>query len=118
MYENPSIRLTEIAWEIVPLIEGKATYDVPADTVTILDLYVTANGVSRPLFPFSGDDYADLDVPNQRGVPTLFCFDRSIVPIFTLWPVPDADNTYTVRYCRIRDRKIAQGDNAELRHMN
>ena len=120
-WANDGVLLWTVDLQTVPLTAGTGTYAVPANTVMMLDLYISANGVfNRLLFPFSRTDFASLAVPNQQGFPTSFWFDRLVAPTFTLWPVPDANNTYTVNYYRyrqIQDANIAQGGNAELQFL-
>ena len=75
-----------------PLTAGAPTYGLPTNTITILDLYITANGQNRLIMPFSRTDYASLAEPLQQGFPTSFWFDRALIPTVTL--------------CRITTRRI------------
>ena len=81
-----------------PLTAGAPTYGLPTNTITILDLYITANGQNRLIMPFSRTDYASLAEPLQQGFPTSFWFDRALTPTVTLWPVPDNNTTYSMSY--------------------
>jgi hypothetical protein len=81
-----------------PLTAGAPTYGLPTNTITILDLYITANGQNRLIMPFSRTDYASLAEPLQQGFPTSFWFDRALIPTVTLWPVPDNNTTYSMSY--------------------
>src|SRR5215472_6867364 len=57
-----------------PLTAGQPTYAIPTNTVSILDVYISPNGVNggsnRLILPFSRTDYASLANPNQPGFPT------------------------------------------------
>jgi hypothetical protein len=106
--------------QTINLISGTATYNVPANTIMILDLYVTPTGGSnRLLLPFSRTDYASLATPLQQGFPTSFFFLRTVNPTITFWPTPDSANTYVVtywRYRQIQDAVPGQGGNADLQY--
>lgn len=100
---------------------GVATYDVPTNTVMVLDLYVSPNGATsgqnRLIMPFSRTDFASLADPASEGFPTSFFYLRTNSPTLTFWPVPDNNATYQVtywRYRQIQDADPAQGGNAEL----
>lgn len=111
-----------ITWWTVDLVTqaitaGTATYDVPANVITVLDLYINNGTSNRLIFPFSRTDYASIAVPTQQGFPTTFWFDRALSPTITLWPVPDSSATYTMSYYVYRqtqDATIRQGGNAAI----
>lgn len=103
---------------------GQASYSVPANTVMVLDLYVSPNngqsGQNRLIMPFSRTDYASLANPSETGFPTSFFFLRTVTPTLTFWPVPDNSTTYQCsywRYRQIQDAEPAQGGNAELQFL-
>jgi hypothetical protein len=81
-----------------PLTQGTATYTVPANAITLLDVYVNNGSMNRLLFQFSRTDFASLSVPGQQGFPTSFWQDRLLTQTMTLWPVPDGNATYTMYY--------------------
>lgn len=85
-----------------PLTAGQPTYALPTNTVSVLDVYISPNGVNggsnRLILPFSRTDYASLATPNQLGFPTSFWYDRALAPTLTLWPVPDNANNYVMSY--------------------
>ena len=101
----------------VPLVAGQATYTVPANIVSVLDLYINNGSQNRLIFPFSRTDYASLAVPSQTGFPTTFWWNRLIPPTITLWPVPDTNATYTMSYyayTQMQDATFRQGGNANI----
>lgn len=100
-----------------PLTTGTATYDVPTNVVSVLDVYINNGSSNRLIFPFSRTDYASLATPNQQGFPTVFWWDRTLASTITLWPVPDNTSTYTMSYYVYRqteDASIRQGGNAAV----
>jgi hypothetical protein len=95
-----------------PLTQGVATYSVPANVVTVLDLYINNGSSNRLITSFSRTDYASLSEPSETGFPTSYWFDRLLASTITLWPVPDNANTYTMgyyAYTQIQDSVIRQG---------
>jgi hypothetical protein len=108
-------------WTVIqvsqPLTQGQATWYVPANAITVLDVYINNGSSNRLLFPLSRTDYASLAVQTQQGFPTSFWHDRTIPSTLTLWPVPDGNATYTMNYyiyTQIQDANIAQGGNAQV----
>lgn len=98
-----------------PLIQGTATYNVLANTIMILAPYVDTGtpAVSRIITPLSITDYAAMPDKTQQGAPTSFWFNRQINPTITLWPVPDGNGPYTLKYYRYRQMQDANLQNAE-----
>lgn len=106
-----------ITWWTVDLIsqgltQGVATYTIPANVVSVLDLYVSNGSSNRLIFPFSRTDYASLATPTQQGFPTTFWYDRALAPTITLWPVPDGNTTYTMSYYAYKQTQDATLGNA------
>ncbi len=81
-----------------PLTQGIATYTVPENAITVLDVYINNGSSNRILFGFSRTDYASLANPAEQGFPTVFWQDRLLTQTLTLWPVPDNAATYTMYY--------------------
>jgi hypothetical protein len=91
----------------VPLVQGTATYAVDANTVVMLDAYVTIDdGVSAPIdriiLPVSRTEYASYPNKEQQGFTTVFWFDRLLSPTVTLYPVPDGTSAQYLKYYRVR----------------
>ena len=100
-----------------PLTQGVGTYTVPANAVTVLDVYVNNGSSSRILAGFSRTDYASLSNPSQQGFPTVFWQDRLLIQTLTLWPIPDGDATYTLYYyiyTQTQDAVPQQGGNVAI----
>lgn len=102
--------------QVVPLVQGQATYTVPPNTVMMLDVYVsTPNGdgttSDRVITPWSRTEYASAPDKAQQGSPTVFWYDRLIAQTFTLWPVPDGMEP-TLSYYRFSQVQDAVSTNA------
>ena len=123
-FVNQGVLLWKQDLQTFTMVEGVATYTVPADTVMVLDLYVSPNngqsGQNRLILPFSRTDYASLANPTDQGFPTSFFYLRTVNPTLTFWPVPDNNTTYQCsywRYFQIQDAEPADGGNAELQYL-
>lgn len=116
-WSNRGVNLWEVDVQTVPLSQGVTTYNVPANTIMMLDAYIsTGSGQSqfdRVIMPISRTEYAYTPNKNQQAPPTVFWFDRLINPTVTLWPVPDQDSTYTLRYYRVKQIQDANYDNGQ-----
>ena len=101
-----------------PLTAGVQVYTVPANAITVLDVYVAPTGGSnRLLFPFSRTDFASLGNPTTPGFPTSFWQNRLLTQTLTLWPVPDNNTNYTMYYyiqTQPQDAVLRQGGNAAI----
>lgn len=121
-WANRGVNLWQVDLQTVTLVEGQATYDVPASTVVILDAYVTIDDGSAPaqdriILPISRSEYASYANKTQQGFPTTFWFDRLLSPTITLWQVPDGNSPQTLNYYRLRqaqDANFANGQNVEV----
>jgi hypothetical protein len=119
-WANDGLILWTVDQQTITLVQGTSTYDVPTNTVMILDLYIVINnGNNRLILPFSRTDYASLANPQQQGVPTSFWFNRVLAPTVTFWPVPDGNETSAIyyRYRQVQDADPRQGGNAEIPYL-
>lgn len=114
------VNLWAVDLQTVPLVQGTATYSMPADTVVMLDSYVTtgtgATANNRILLPISRSEYATYPNPSQQGFPTVVWMDRLLAPTFTLWQVPDG-NQVSFSYYRMRqiqDATLSGGTQLEI----
>jgi len=116
-WSNRGVNLWEVDVQTVVLSQGITTYNVPSNTIMILDAYIsTGSGQSqfdRVIMPISRSEYSQTPNKNQQAPPTVFWFDRLINPTVTLWPVPDQDSQYTLRYYRVKQIQDANYDNAQ-----
>ncbi len=103
------------------LVAGTATYTLNANTIQIVQAYITAgtgsSAYDRVIGPMSTADYTALAQKDQQGFPTTFWFDRQITPQITLWPVPDDSQPYVLklrRWRQLQDTTIAGGVQPEI----
>lgn len=109
--------LWEVSLQTTPLVQGTDTYTLPDRTVMILDLYISVDGIDRYIMPVSRTEYASYPNKAQQGFPTVYWFDRLISPTVTLWPVPDGNATYTMKFYTVRqtqDAVLSEGQTVEI----
>lgn len=119
-WSSQGVDLWAVDLQTVTLVQGTSTYSVPADTVVILDGYVSIdNGTSvidRYILPISRTEYASYPNKEQQGWPTTYWLDRLLSPTVTLWPVPDGQQS-SFSYYRLRqsqDAAFTSGQQVEL----
>jgi len=105
----------------VTLVEGTATYTLPARLIAIQAAYITTSngGVSsdRIMWPLSTFEYAALPSKTTEGVPTSYWLNMQITPQISFWPVPDANATYTLNLRMVRqiqDVSLPGGANLDM----
>ena len=119
-FNNQQPNLWTVDLQLFPLVQGTATYAIPAETTMILDLFIrySANPtVDRYLLPVSRTEYAAIANKSLQGFPSQFWFDRLVSPTITFYPVPDGAYTYNVMYYRVRqiqDAQVTNGLNVEV----
>lgn len=103
------------------LVEGTATYTLPASTIAIQACYLTtASGGSstdRIMWPYSVFEYSAIPDKTQEGPPTAYWYNRLSTPEITMWPVPDGNATYTLNLRtvnQIEDVSLKSGANLDL----
>ena len=112
---NLQPNLWTVDQQALPLLQGVATYTVPAETVMILDAFVrygSDNAIDRTIYPISRSVYSTYPNKFIQAFPTVFWFDRLISPTITIWQVPDANGPYTLFYYRVRQIQDADYANA------
>jgi hypothetical protein len=114
---NRGINLWTVEQSSIPLVAGTATYNLPLDTVDLLDHVVrtgsTTTQVDINISRISVSTYANIPNKNATGRPLQVYIDRQsgatgptptstvAYPTITVWPVPD-NATYTFQYWRLR----------------
>ena len=103
-WSSEGVNLWQVDLVTVPLVQGQATYPVDANTIVMLDTYITTvsggAATDRIILPVSRTEYASYPNKAQQGFPTTFWFDRLLSPTVTLWPVPDGSQTF-LKYYRL-----------------
>lgn len=83
------------------LTQGVAQYALPATTLMVTLAWRELNaGVATAqtdiiMGPLSATEYKSITNKTFQGPPNSYWYDRQITPVMNLWPVPDANNTYT-----------------------
>lgn len=115
-WSNRGINLWTIEQGSQVLTPGTATYTLPADTVDLLEHVVrTGAGVASTqadltITRISVSTYATIPNKLQQARPIQIYIDRkTAAPTFTVWPTPDASQTYTLVYWRLRRTQDAGG---------
>jgi hypothetical protein len=124
-WANQGVNLWTVDLQTVALVQGQTTYNVPSNTVVMLDAYVTIdNGQSDPIdriiLPISRTEYASYPNKEQQGFTTTFWFDRLLAPTVTLWPVPDGTSAQFLKYYRVRqiqDSNLQNGEQVEIPYL-
>lgn len=121
---NMGPNLWTVVLQSIPLVQGQASYSLPAETVMVTDAYIrTGSGQStndRMIFPISRTEYAAIANKNDQAVPNQFWFDRLISPTITFYQVPDGNGPYTCYYYQLRqiqDALLPNGLNVEVPYL-
>ena len=107
-WANRGINLWTIDSGTINLVPGTATYVLPADTVDLIDHVIrtgagnTSTQADLTCTRISSSTYATLPNKLSQARPLQIWIQRLEAPQFTLWPVPDASQTYQIVYWRLR----------------
>lgn len=123
-WSNRGVNLWKVEPISITLVDGTATYDVPARVVMILDAYLTLNDglttqTDRYITPISRTDYASYAAKFTAGPPTTYWFDRQISPTITTWPVVDSSD-YVLNYyacVQVQDAALTGGQTPDIPYL-
>jgi hypothetical protein len=115
-WANRGINLWTIEQGSQVLTSGTGTYNIPVDTVDLIEHVIRtgtgSNQTDIDITRISVSTYASIPNKTATGRPIQIYIDRktgttnssSVVqyPTFTVWPVPDNSQTYTLVYWRLR----------------
>jgi len=106
-WANRGINLWTIEEGSVTLIPGQSTYDIPADTIDLMDMVVrTGTGQNQTdinISRIAEPTYATIPNKNVQGRPIQVWIQRlRDNPKITIWPTPDQSQPYTFVYWRLR----------------
>lgn len=114
-WANRGINLWTIEQGTIPLVQGQIVYDLPADTIDLLDQVVrTGTGQNQTdinITRISESTYITIPNKNARGRPIQIWINRQSgaaypsgtkFPQVNVWPSPDQSNFYTLFYYRLR----------------
>jgi hypothetical protein len=92
----------------IPLVAGQATYELPTDTVDLLEHVIRTGAGSAStqadltITRISVSTYATIPNKLQQARPIQVWIERLNTPRFTVWPVPDNTQPYVFVYWRLR----------------
>jgi hypothetical protein len=107
-WANRGINMWTIEQGSIPLVAGTATYNLPTDTVDLIEHVIrtgTGNASTQAdltISRISVSTYATIPNKLQQARPIQLYIDRQIQPTVTVWPVPDNSQPYTLIYWRLR----------------
>jgi hypothetical protein len=113
---NLQPNLWTIDLQTIALIPNTPSYACPADTIMVLDAYITLSSggaaQNRIMTSVGRSEYAAYPQPLQQGTPSVYWFDRVLPPTLTFYLNPDASTSYSVSYYRARQLQDAVVDNS------
>ena len=120
-WQNRGINLWTIDEGTVSLTQGVGQYDLPADTIDLLEQVVrTGSGTTQQdltISRISVSTYASIPNKTNTGRPIQLWIERlRDNPRINVWPVPESDD-YTLVYWRLRRVQDA-GSGAQTADMN
>lgn len=124
-WANRGINLWTIEQGEIPLVQGQIVYDLPVDTIDLLD-HVTRTGSGQNqqdlnINRISESTYSTIPNKNATGRPIQVWINRQSgatypgtpntvnYPTINVWPAPDQSNYYTFVYWRMRRIQDAGG---------
>jgi hypothetical protein len=113
-WSSDGVNLWQVDLQTIKLTQGCATYQVPDNTIVMLDAYYTIQSgtteIDRIMTPVSRSEYAAYPNKQNQGAPTVFWFDRLLAPTVTLWPVPNGQQA-CLKYFRLRQTQDSNFQN-------
>lgn len=107
-WANRGINMWTFEQGSIPLVAGTATYDLPTDTVDLLEHVIRTGAGSAStqadltITRISVSTYATIPNKLQQARPIQVWIERLNTPRITVWPVPDNSQPYTFVYWRLR----------------
>ena len=108
-WANRGVNLWTIDQGSITLVPGTATYDLPADTVDLMEHVIrtgagnSATQADLNITRISVSTYATLPNKLTQARPIQVYINRQApIPNITVWPIPDSSQTYTFVYWRLR----------------
>ena len=107
-WANRGINMWTFEQGSIPLVAGTATYDLPADTVDLLEHVIRTGAGSAStqadltITRISVSTYATIPNKLQQARPIQVWIERLNTPRITVWPVPDNSQPYTFVYWRLK----------------
>jgi hypothetical protein len=114
-WANRGINMWTFEQGSIPLVAGQATYNLPADTVDLLEHVIrTGAGSSSTqadltITRISVSTYATIPNKLQQARPIQVWIERLNTPRITVWPIPDTSQPYVFVYWRMKRIQDAGG---------
>lgn len=120
-WQNRGINLWTIDSGEISLVQGTAQYDLPADTIDLLEQVIRTGSGSQQqdltISRISVSTYASIPNKTNTGRPIQVWIERlRDNPRINVWPVPES-NDYTFKYWRLRRIEDA-GSGVQTADMN
>lgn len=122
-WSNKQVNLWTVELDTINLVQGTATYSLPAKVVMILDAYRAVNSGTQSqtniyMTPISRTEFASYATPQTQGPPTVFWYDRLINPTVTFYPTPDASYVWNYYACvQLQDANLSGGETPNLPYL-
>jgi len=107
-WANRGVNMWTFEQGTINLVPGTATYDLPTDTVDLLEHVIRTGAGSAStqadltITRISVSTYATIPNKLQQARPIQVWIERLETPRITVWPVPDNSQTYQFVYWRLR----------------
>jgi hypothetical protein len=107
-WANKGLNMFTYEQGMIPLIAGTATYDLPSDTVDLLEHVIRTGAGSAStqadltITRISVSTYATIPNKLTQARPIQVWIERLNTPRITVWPVPDDTQPYVFVYWRLR----------------
>ena len=107
-WANRGINMWTFEQGSIPLVAGQATYNLPEDTVDLLEHVIRTGAGSAStqadltITRISVSTYATIPNKLQQARPIQVWIERLNTPRITVWPTPDNSQPYTFVYWRLR----------------
>jgi hypothetical protein len=107
-WANRGVNMWTFEQGSINLVAGTATYDLPADTVDLLEHVIRTGAGSAStqadltITRISVSTYATIPNKLQQARPIQVWIERLNTPRITVWPVPDNSQPYTFVYWRMK----------------
>jgi len=107
-WANRGVNMWTFEQGSISLVAGTATYDLPADTVDLLEHVIRTGAGSAStqadltITRISVSTYATIPNKLQQARPIQVWIERLNTPRITVWPVPDNSQPYTFVYWRMK----------------
>ena len=114
-WANRGVNMWTFEQGTIPLVQGTATYALPADTVDLLEHVIrtgagnAATQADLTITRISISTYATLPNKLTQARPIQILVNRLDPPSVTVWPVPDGSQSYALVYWRLRRIQDAGG---------